>query len=249
MKKYFSKNAKRGSINNAPKDKSVNRFCEFAYRASRNDTRTCWILKGDIRKFFATVDHNILINILQEHILDKEIIKLLTEVIESFSSSQVGVGLPLGNLTSQLFANIYLDKFDQFVKHRIKAKYYIRYADDFVIFSQDKEWLEEQIVRIKEFLRCQLKLELHPDKIFIKTVASGVDFLGWVNLPDYKVIRTATRRRLIKRIMANPKRETIASYFGLLSHGNTYKIKRSILGTYRGKNFNVWSCKIKHNII
>lgn len=174
----------------------------------------------------------------------------MDKVISSFSSGPVGSGLPLGNLTSQLLANIYLNKFDQFVKHKLKTEYYIRYADDFVILSADKKRLEEQMGRIKEFLCRELKLELHSEKIFTKTLASGVDFLGWVNFSDCKVIRTATKRRLMRRIMVNPKEETIASYFGLLSYGNTNKIKRSILEYIEARNLNAWhGCKIKHNII
>ena len=89
--------------------------------------------------------------------------------------------MPLGNLTSQFFANIYLNEFDQFVKHNLKVKYYIRYADDFVILSEDKKYLEDLILKINNFLKNSLKLQMHPDKVFIKTLSSGVDFLGWVN--------------------------------------------------------------------
>ena len=94
------------------------------------------MLKCDIKKFFASIDQNILVNILRAYIPDQDIIWLLEEVIGSFYSGRPGIGLPLGNLTSQLFANIYMNEFDQFIKHRIKAKCYIRYADDFVILSR-----------------------------------------------------------------------------------------------------------------
>jgi len=114
-------------------DKAINRFRDFVYKVSKNNTQTAWVLKGDVRKFFANIDHNILLKILQKYIPDKNIIKLLSEVINSFFSYQLGVGLPLGNLTSQLLVNIYLNKFDQFIKHQLKAKYYLRYADDFFI--------------------------------------------------------------------------------------------------------------------
>ncbi len=117
--------------------------------------------------------------ILAKHIADRDILWLLGQVIDSFSSvAGQDVGLPLSNLTSQLLVNIYMNEFDQFVKHKLKARYYIRYADDFVVFSRDKRWLERVLPRIRDFLRGELQLELHPDKISIKTLASGVDFLG-----------------------------------------------------------------------
>ncbi|OGF78515.1 hypothetical protein A3A15_02720 [Candidatus Giovannonibacteria bacterium RIFCSPLOWO2_01_FULL_43_60] len=204
--------------------KALNRFLEFGRKVSRNNTKTCWVLKGDIRKFFANIDHEVLMTILKKYISDEDIIWLLYEIIESFVP-----GLPLGNLTSQLFVNIHMNEFDQFIKHKLNAKHYIRYADDFVIFSENKTWLEVLIPQIRDFLSDKLCLELHPDKLFIKTLASGVDFLGWVHFPGHRVLRTTTRRRMIKRMSEKSKSETINSYFGLLRHGNTFKIKKRIL--------------------
>ena len=139
------------------------------------------------------------------------------------------VGLPLGNLTSQLLVNIYMNEFDQFVKHNLKVKHYIRYADDFVFLSHDKAWLEAQIPQIETFLSGCLTLSLHPEKVSITTVASGVDFLGWVNFPDHRVLRTTTKRRMFKKIKENSKPETVNSYLGLLKHGNTDKIKKMVI--------------------
>ena len=211
--------------------KALNRFRAFAYVVSRNNTKTCWILKCDIRKFFASIDHKILLDILNSYVPDKQIILLLQEIIESFSTKP-GIGLPLGNLTSQLFVNIYMNEFDKFVKHKLKAKYYIRYADDFVILSDDKNRLKELISLIADFLNEKLKLQLHPDKVFIKTLSSGVDFLGWVHFYDHRVLRTVTKRRAFKRVDTHPTSETINSYLGLLNHGNTNKIRDKILKMY-----------------
>jgi len=180
-------------------------------------------LKCDIRKFFANINHNILLGILREYIPDENIINLLKNIINSFSI-KIGAGLPLGNLTSQLLVNIYMNKFDQFMKHKMKVKYYIRYADDFVIFSEDKKYLEDLVICIGDFLRSELKLELHPNKLFIKTINSGVDFLGWVNFSDHRVLRTSTKKRMMRNLKNNTKTEVIASYLGLLSHGNTHKL-------------------------
>jgi retron-type reverse transcriptase len=121
--------------------KAMKRFHAFAYQASKNHTKTVWVLKGDIRKFFASVDQTVLTEIITSYISDTDILWLISQIVGSFHSTRTKLGLPLGNLTSQLLVNVYMNRFDQFVKHQLKAQYYIRYADDFVILSQDKKWL------------------------------------------------------------------------------------------------------------
>lgn len=209
--------------------RALNRFRSFAYRVGRNNTRTCWVLKCDVRKFFASIDHDVLQNILRQHIPDADILSLLRQVISSFSSTALGKGLPLGNLTSQLLVNVYMNEFDQFVKHELKLKRYIRYADDFVILSEDRDLLEEQIPRLQEFLGNSLRLRLHPGKVLIKTLVSGVDFLGWVHFSDHRVLRTATKRRMMRRVKERPEAATLNSYMGLLGHGNAYALQQEVL--------------------
>ena len=140
--------------------RAIDRFRYFAGKAAKNNTRTCWVLKCDIKKFFASVNHEILIKILERHISDADIIWLIGRVISSFYSCRLGVGLPLGNLTSQLFANVYLHEFDMFLKQELRVKYYIRYADDFVILSDNKKYLNDLLQKISEFLQKNLKLKL-----------------------------------------------------------------------------------------
>lgn len=212
--------------------KALNRFKAFGLKATRNNTRTVWVLKCDIKKFFASIDHKILLEILLAYIPDKNILQLLEEVIKSFNSGVLGKGLPLGNLTSQLFCNIYMNEFDQYVKHRLKAKYYIRYADDFVFFSTSRKDLLAIISQIALFLEEQLKLRLHPDKVFIKTLASGVDYLGWTHFPHHRVLRNVTKRRMFKGIKKLPKNPTLQSYLGLMKHGNTFGLKQEVLNWY-----------------
>ncbi len=209
--------------------RAIDRFRRFFYKASQNNTKTVHVLKCDIKKFFASIDQDILMNILNKYIFDKDILKLVSKIVSSFHLSETGVGLPLGNLTSQLLVNIYMNEFDQFIKHKIKVKYYIRYADDFVILSKSKDWLESLIPKIQLFLSEKLKLRLHPNKVSIKTLSSGIDFLGWVHFPYHRVLRTSTKKRMLRNIENNPRPATIASYIGLLKHGNSYKLKKQIL--------------------
>lgn len=209
--------------------KAMDRFRSFAYAASRNHTRTVWVLQCDIRKFFASIDQNILLDILRRSIVDQDILWLVERVISSFSSTRVGVGLPLGNLTSQLLVNIYMNEFDQFMKRQLGVKYYVRYADDFVVLSRDKAWSENLLLKIQNFLRERLHLDLHPQKVHLRTLASGVDFLGWVHFPDHRVLRTATKRRMLRRIdEVGGKQETVQSYLGLITHGNSQMLRHHI---------------------
>jgi retron-type reverse transcriptase len=206
------------------------------------------VLKCDIRKFFASINHEILKNILREYIPDQDTLWLLGNIIDSFTSNaefisashieipkqvrDCGLGLPLGNLTSQLFVNIYMNEFDHWVKHTLRAEHYIRYADDFVILSSSRQELINQRATIESFLAAKLKLSLHPNKVFIKSFASGVDFLGWVNFMNHRVLRTATKRRMIKRIQENPKKPVLQSYLGLLKHGDGYRLEQEIENEY-----------------
>ncbi len=205
--------------------RAMNRFRTFGHRVSNNNKKTVWVLKGDIRQFFASIDQTILINILKEYIPDQDITGLLSKILQSFHSVKKGIGLPLGNLTSQLLVNMYMNEFDQFMKHALKAKYYIRYADDFIVLSQDRLWLNDMLFDISDFLWTRLRLKLHPKKISIGTLASGIDFLGWAHFSDYRILRTVTKRRMYKKLRNTQKPETLASYRGLLSHGNSKKIK------------------------
>ena len=210
--------------------KALGRFSKFSRQVSRNNTRTCWVLKCDIKQFFASIDHEILISFLQKYIYDQVVIGLLRNIVESYcTESKQGIGLPLGNLTSQLFANIYLNQFDIWVKHMLKAKYYIRYADDFVFFSEDRSWLLSIIPKIQNFLQTNLNLSLHPNKLWLTTVASGVDYLGWVHFPDHRVLRAKTRRRMFRNIRKYVSEDGAQSYLGLISHGNAHKLHEQVL--------------------
>ncbi len=209
--------------------KAMNRFIQLSRKVSLNNAHTCFVLKGDIRKFFASINHGILKEILAEYIADKNILWLLGQIIDSFHvAKRRGTGLLLGNLTSQLLVNIYMHEFDKFIKHELKVKYYIRYADDFVVLSDNREYLMKVIALISNFLETILKLSLHPDKVSIKTIASGVDFLGWVHFPHHRVLRATTKKRMMKRINKNMSQQSLASYFGMLKHGDTYKLQKEI---------------------
>jgi RNA-directed DNA polymerase len=206
-------------------------FQRMAIQVSQNNNKTCWVLQCDISKFFDSIDHQLLLKMLERYITDKKIFFLLKNIINSFET-YYGKGLPLGNLTSQLFVNIYMNVFDQYIKHGLKAEHYIRYADDFIVLSPCKKQLILTLSKIKGFLSDKLKLELHPKKVYLKTLASGIDFLGWIHFSQHRVLRNKTRCRMMRKIRNNAKPESLASYLGLLKHGNSYKVRQELLNNY-----------------
>lgn len=206
---------------------AVDRLEIFARRVSQNYLRSCWALKFDIRKFFDSVDHGILLQILENRLSLRQaqgVIDLLREIVSSYSKHPVGggslfeikqpTGLPIGNLTSQLFANVYLDAFDHFIKDKLRLKYYLRYTDDAVILDADHKKLSLLIPIVEHWLWYERRLTLHPNKVEIRKLTQGIDFLGYVTLPHYRVLRTKTKRRMLKRV----NRTNIYSYVGLLKH-------------------------------
>lgn len=210
--------------------RAINRFREYARKVSLNHARTAWVLKCDIKKFFANIDHAILEDILKRRVGNKDVVELLSAVIESFNvKDRPGVGLPLGNLTSQLLVNMYMNEFDHFLKRELKIAYCIRYADDFVILHENKEYLEDILPKISAYLKTRLTLSLHPDKVFIKTIASGVDFLGWVHFPHHRVPRTSTKRRMFRKLKQKQSKPVVASYLGLLSHGDAHELSGMVV--------------------
>lgn len=206
--------------------RAIFRFEKFIRKASRNNIKTVWALKCDIKKCFASVDQEILKSILKKHIICSRTMSIVESIIDSFSSGAKGKGIPLGNLTSQLFINIYLNELDQFIKRNFEFKMYIRYSDDFVILSQDKDKLVKFIPIIQNFLESKLKFSLHPKKVSIKTIASGIDFLGWIHFPCHRVLRTTTKKKMQKALLNNPSEAVKSSYNGLLLRGNTHKLRK-----------------------
>lgn len=156
----------------------VSRLNLFLRRESHNDSQKVYVLKCDVRQFFATIDHDTLIRLIKQKICDKQTLDLLKIIINSHSSS-AGKGIPLGNVTSQLFANIYLHELDWFMKQTLGIKHYLRYCDDFMVVSTDRTYLLSLIEPIHHFLSDKLMLELHPNKISICSWDQGIDFLGY----------------------------------------------------------------------
>jgi hypothetical protein len=125
-----------------------------------------------------------------------------------------------------------MNELDQYIKHKLKVKHYIRYADDFVLLSDNRWWLRQQLVPIQNFLEGCLRLSLHPRKVSIETISSGVDFLGWVHFPHHQVFRTTTKRRMMQKLNNDTNAAALQSYLGLMQHGDTYDLRREVLSEF-----------------
>ncbi len=182
---------------------AIKRFVKYQRKVTNNLTSKGYCLKADIRHYFKEVQHEILLKIVSRKIRDEKAIWLVNQIInprERETAQPNTKGMPLGNLTSQFFANVYLNELDYFVKHKLKAKYYIRYVDDFIIFHKSKSQLEIWKRKIENFLKEKLKLQLHPDKSGIISLSKGVDFLGFRNFYNFKLLRRRNIRDMEKKI-------------------------------------------------
>lgn len=207
---------------------------EWLYIAEKNN-KNLYCLKCDIKKFFNSVDLKILVEILSRKIKDKKVIWLIKQIL---GKSQKG--MPIGSLTSQLFANIYLNELDKFVKHSLKMKYYIRYMDDFIIFSESKSELHYILNEIENFLKTKLELELN-NKTRIHPVKTGVEFVGYIHFYNKIRIRKSSWKRFKKNLKTTKKsydkntinketyNNTISSYYGHLKHTKNKKIINKIV--------------------
>ncbi len=179
--------------------RAVKRLGKFIRVLLAKSKEEIYCLKCDISKYFETIDHKILFTLLKKKIADPKVLWLLKEILES-SESLSPVGIPIGNLTSQLFANIYLNELDQFVKHSLRIRYYLRYMDDFIVLGFDKKNLHQVKKEIQEFVENKLKLKMHPKKANIFLVGEGIDFLGYRIFENHCLLRKSTVKRFIKRV-------------------------------------------------
>ena len=221
--------------------KAIERFDCFKRRASLNNTKTCYLLKSDIRQYFETVDHEIMISILRRKISDDKVMWLIKVILNNYSTKEGGKGMPLGNLTSQFFANVYLNELDQFVKHELKAEYYIRYVDDFVILRGRKEELEYFKFKIDNFLHKNLLIKLHSGKTKIFALQNGVDFLGMRIFFHHKLVRKKNLQKFERKfnelkefyksglISRDQAVEKFEGWLAYVSHANTYKYRRHLI--------------------
>jgi RNA-directed DNA polymerase len=225
----------------------VRQLQKMLRQVSHNGKRACFALKMDVQRFFDSVDHDILKGFLRERVQDHRVLCILDRVIDSFRSQPdhpQNIGLPLGNVTSQIFANVYLHPLDHFIKHTLRQKYYLRYCDDFIIVAHEKSQLTALMEPISNFLAQKLRLTLHPKKIILSNMHQGIDFLGYILFLHHRLLRASTRRRMQRRLKTKYEAylkqqiesthmdQSLQSYLGILAHANTYKLSQNLKNTY-----------------
>lgn len=173
-------------------------YGKLSPRALTNNMTTGFVLKADIRHYFPSVNHEILIKLIERKVSDQKVINLLKLIIQTYANEEKG--MPLGAVTSQLFANIYLNPLDHFLKEKLKVNYYIRYLDDFVILGKSKEYLEKIKEEIAKFITDELELQLHPEKTKIFPLHSGTDFLGFRIFCHHRLLKKSNITQFNRRL-------------------------------------------------
>ncbi|NJR19746.1 MAG: RNA-directed DNA polymerase [Calothrix sp. CSU_2_0] len=232
--------------------RALHRFTKFA-RESR------YVLQCDIQKYFPSIDHEILKNLINRKIKCPDTLWLIDTIIDNSNEQLPAIehfqgddllaplerrrGLPIGNLTSQFFANVYLNGFDHFVQEELKVGKYLRYVDDFAFFADDWYFLAEVRIAIEEYLNNKLRLKIHPIKSQLFETKYGANFVGFRVLPNFIRVRTENLRRAKRRlkkmqrdyicgkISSEKVSQSIQSWFAHLEHGDTRQLRQKIFAT------------------
>ena len=243
--------------------RAIKRLSQFLRKITINNRKKVFYLQADIQNFFPSIKHNILFRLIQEHVRNPDILWLTKTIIyydctknpvkkgqlslfnlvpphKSLFNVPPGQGLPIGNLTSQFFANIYLNELDQFIKHSLKCKYYVRYVDDFVILDESRENLYQLKQEIDKFLQQKLSLKLHPKKSIIQDVNKGIDTLGYLIKSTHILVRKWVVRNFKKRLFLFQKDlpenkvdlnfilSSINSYYAHFMHASSYRLRKHL---------------------
>ena len=258
IKDTFSCIPKRGTLAGAIRAR------DFAKRITRNYSKTAYYMKADISNYFNSINKTILLDIIRRYVKEKWIMDLITQVInhdprtnvflkskkelwdilpahKSLFNAKKNKGLPIGNLTSQFFSNVYLNPLDQFVKHTLKIKYYCRYVDDVLLMHYDTKYLNYCYDMIDDFLKRNLDLCLNPRKKNMNHVSKGFDFVGHVIKPNRIYLRNTIIKKSFDTIKEWEKdknrykeenltifRNKLNSYLGMYIHVNGYRLRKKL---------------------
>lgn len=218
-----------------------------------------WILKCDVKRFFYSIDPNILLNIMQKYIYDEDLFRF-TKLLIFDGRKPNSIGIPIGNYTSQFFANIYLNELDQYIKRVLHVKYFVRYMDDFIILLKNKRGCKEIKNKISIFLNEHLHLELNSKSRYYP-YKMGVNFCGYRIFTTYKLLRNSSKKKIKRNVSKwnkaynnktldiNKAMQSLNSWVGHSSHCNSYRFQKKIFNAcdflYTDNTYN----SIEKNII
>ncbi len=205
------------------KGKGIHAANDALEKAMKDIPGTKYCLKLDVKKFYPSIDHNILKAQLRRKFKDRDLLWLMDEIIDS------APGLPIGNLTSQYFANFYLAYFDHWIKQDKAVKYYFRYLDDIVILSDNKEYLHELLAEIKEYMDVKLHLTIKQNYQIFPVAKRGIDFVGYVRFHRYCLLRKTIKKSFARMLKRNSNWASIASYYGWAIHCDSKNLLTKLL--------------------
>lgn len=234
----------------------------LSYWLKVNKNEKLYVLKLDMHKYFYRVNHDILLSLYRKFIADEDLMWLLEEIIRSndgrlgivensldYSERTYGVGMAVGNLVSQMSANVYLNELDQFAKHDLRLRYYIRYMDDICILHKDKKVLHKTRCVLEDFLTSKLALKLNPHKTQIRPAYQGIEWVGYRVWPTHIKLRKSTAKRMKRRLKSLAKKyergeiglntvnQSVQSYIGILNHCNSYFLREKVFNELVFKSF------------
>lgn len=255
---------------------------KFLKQVSQNFSQPAYCLQVDISAFFMSLKKDVLFDLINRHLKNPELLCLIKQIIshdptknfyqkgnpalfhlipthKSLFKVPENQGLPIGNLTSQFFANVYLNELDQFVKHKLKVKYYLRYVDDLLLLHQDLKQLKIWEQQLNKFLKEKLKLHFHPQKTILQSIYKGINFVGFIVYPNHTLIRNRAVRKFKNKLwlfnkkilslnLEHPVRlwtpelrdnfqeifATINSYYGQFKHADTFRLRQHLYEKHFG---------------
>jgi len=205
------------------KGKGIHATLNYVKKSLKDIKGTTYCLKLDIVKFYPSIDHDILKQLLKRKFKDADLIWLLEEIIDSAD------GLPIGNYLSQHLANFYLTYFDHWIKENKQVKYYFRYADDIVILHHSKAYLHNLLAEIKFYLKSNLKLIIKENYQVFPIVSRGIDFVGYRIYHTHILLRKRIKQNFARMLKKNPNNASIASYKGWMKHCNSNHLIKKLL--------------------
>lgn len=205
------------------KKRGIHAAAESVKEALIDVSGTKYCLKLDIKKFYPSVDHVILKNLLRRKIKDQDLLWLLDEIIDSSE------GLPIGNYLSQYFANFYLTYFDHWIKENKHVKYYFRYADDIVILSDSKVYLHSILAEIRDYLSVNLNLQVKKNYQVFPVASRSIDFVGYRFYHTHVLLRKTIKKSFARMLSRRKNRASIASYSGWAKHCNSKNLLKTLL--------------------
>lgn len=215
------------------KNKGIHAASDALRKALKDEQGTTYCLKMDVKKFYPSINHVILKQLLRRKFKDADLLWLLDEIIDSAD------GVPIGNYLSQYFANFYLCYFDHWLKEVLQVKYYYRYADDLVFLAGNKPYLHQLLQNIRQYLDINLKLTVKSNYQVFPVAKRGIDFLGYVHFHSYVLLRKTIKQNFARMLVKRFNPASIASYYGWAKHCNSKKLLNKLLMATSFKDLNI----------